>query len=184
MGQILPGTGRGGVFADARGPERTMRVTHHPEQDIVVLSLWLGPLCRSSFRLPVDQVDGLVAALTNEGAPESPTPGSGTEPGVPPTQPLGPPTASGAVDGPAVLAGAAGVAPDRATAASSAAAPTGGGVGPGGAGAVGADPAGRDHDPAGRELGAVGGDPLPVVQTGAVDPAAFALAGGEAGVAG
>ncbi|ASW55047.1 hypothetical protein [Plantactinospora sp. KBS50] len=66
MGEIRAGGSEGGVFADVRGAERTMRITHHPEQDIVVLSLWLGPLCRSSFRLPADQVPALVTALSAE----------------------------------------------------------------------------------------------------------------------
>lgn len=60
---------RGDVFADARGGERTMRVSHHVDQGVVVLSLWLGPVCRASFRLVDDDVDRLVAALAGAATP-------------------------------------------------------------------------------------------------------------------
>ncbi|NUS49865.1 MAG: hypothetical protein HOQ22_02350 [Nocardioidaceae bacterium] len=57
----LPATGE--VFLDARGPERALRVTWHPEADVVVLSLWSGGVCTGTFRLPFDEVPDLVEAL-------------------------------------------------------------------------------------------------------------------------
>lgn len=89
------------VFGDARGGDRTMRISHHPEQGLVVVSLWLGPMCRSSFRLPADQVDGLVAALAGAAEPAStePTP-------APPVPAANPVPGTGAVDSTAVTAAA------------------------------------------------------------------------------
>ena len=50
-------------FLDARGDARALRVSWHPENDLVVLSMWRGQECVSSFRLSVDEVPGLIAAL-------------------------------------------------------------------------------------------------------------------------
>jgi hypothetical protein len=57
----LPATGE--VFLDARGAGRALRVTWHPEADVVVLSVWHGSVCSGSFRLPVEQVPELVDTL-------------------------------------------------------------------------------------------------------------------------
>ncbi len=58
-----PVPARGEVFLDARGGDRSLRVTWHPEADVVVLSLWRGSVCAGSFRLAVDDVPALVAVL-------------------------------------------------------------------------------------------------------------------------
>lgn len=57
----LPSTGE--VFLDARGDDRALRVSWHPEADVVVLSLWRGPVCAGSFRLAVEDVPALVELL-------------------------------------------------------------------------------------------------------------------------
>jgi hypothetical protein len=57
----LPATGE--VFLDARGDGRGLRVSWHPEADVVVLSLWRGGTCAGSFRLPIDEVPELVRVL-------------------------------------------------------------------------------------------------------------------------
>src|SRR3712207_4401221 len=48
---VLPLPRVGEIFLDARGADRTMRGSHHPERGMVVISLWSGPTCRASFRL-------------------------------------------------------------------------------------------------------------------------------------
>jgi hypothetical protein len=53
----------GDLFTDLRGEDRTMRVSYHPDRRAVVVSLWRGTVCRGSFRLPVDDVDRLLALL-------------------------------------------------------------------------------------------------------------------------
>ncbi|MFD0822948.1 hypothetical protein ACFQ0D_32550, partial [Micromonospora zhanjiangensis] len=75
---------RGDEFEDVRGGDRTMRISHHEDQGIVVLSLWLGPVCRASFRLVADDVDRMVAALSGTPVPDGGEPaGTGTAfPGV------------------------------------------------------------------------------------------------------
>ena len=57
----LPSTGE--VFLDARGDGRALRASWHPEADVVVLSLWRGPVCAGSFRLSVEDVPALVELL-------------------------------------------------------------------------------------------------------------------------
>jgi hypothetical protein len=72
MGEVLPLPRVGEVFDDARGGERTMRVSHHPETGLVVISIWTGATCRASFQLPADQVSRLVGLLGS--VDESPAP--------------------------------------------------------------------------------------------------------------
>jgi hypothetical protein len=79
MGEVHAMPGRSESFDDMRAEGRTMRVTHHPERDVVVVSLWWGPVCRASFRLaPADlerlrdllreAVDARPAATADAGA--------------------------------------------------------------------------------------------------------------------
>jgi hypothetical protein len=53
----------GSIFLDARGDERALRVSWHPEADLVVLSLWRDNVCAASFRLSVDEVPDLIELL-------------------------------------------------------------------------------------------------------------------------
>ena len=53
----------GSVFVDARGGDRALRVTWHPEAETVVLSLWRENVCAGSFRVHADEVPDLIAAL-------------------------------------------------------------------------------------------------------------------------
>jgi hypothetical protein len=59
----LPKTGS--VFIDDRGGDRALRVTWHPEADVVVLSLWRDNVCAGSFRLPATEVPALLATLAS-----------------------------------------------------------------------------------------------------------------------
>ena len=61
----LPRTGE--VYLDARSAERAMRVTWHDEAGVVVLSLWRGNVCVSTFQLAVEDVPALVEALSRRG---------------------------------------------------------------------------------------------------------------------
>lgn len=82
----LPFPRIGDMFIDARGDDRTMRVSLHPERGIVVVSLWAGTTCRASFQLPAEDasrlaslIDGpsAVAAVSDPGTvePDHPYPG-------------------------------------------------------------------------------------------------------------
>lgn len=53
----------GGVFIDDRGMARALRVTWHPEVQLVVLSLWQGERCTATFRLPAADIPAFVQAL-------------------------------------------------------------------------------------------------------------------------
>jgi hypothetical protein len=53
----------GSIFLDARGDERALRVSWHPEADLVVISLWRDNVCAASFRLAVDEVPDLIELL-------------------------------------------------------------------------------------------------------------------------
>lgn len=54
---------QGEVFTDARGEDRTLRVSWHAEADTVVLSMWRSDVCAGTFRLPLDDVPDLVEVL-------------------------------------------------------------------------------------------------------------------------
>jgi hypothetical protein len=58
----LPSTGE--VFLDARGDGRSLRVSWHPEADMVVLSLWREATCAGTFRLRIDEVPSLIEVLS------------------------------------------------------------------------------------------------------------------------
>jgi len=73
MGEVLPLPRTGEVFDDARGGERTMRVSHHPERGLVVVSIWTGANCRASFQLPADELPTLVTLLGSGGSPSENT---------------------------------------------------------------------------------------------------------------
>jgi hypothetical protein len=53
----------GEVFLDARGDGRALRVSWHPEADLVVLSLWREEICAGTFRLQIDEVPELIDVL-------------------------------------------------------------------------------------------------------------------------
>ena len=53
----------GSVFFDARGDDRALRVSWHPEADLVVLSVWRDNVCAASFRLAVEEVPELIELL-------------------------------------------------------------------------------------------------------------------------
>jgi hypothetical protein len=79
------------MFLDERGTG--LRVTWHPERDLVVLSVWQDDRCVGTFRLSVQDVprlSGLLAAALGDwvgqtgSLPEAGGPGtSGSDPGVP-----------------------------------------------------------------------------------------------------
>ena len=53
----------GDVYFDARGEGRTLRVSWHHADGLVILSLWHDNVCVGSFRLAADDVPALVEAL-------------------------------------------------------------------------------------------------------------------------
>jgi hypothetical protein len=57
----LPSAGE--VFLDQRGGGRSLRVSWHPDADLVVLSLWREGTCAGSFRLPITEVPDLIDVL-------------------------------------------------------------------------------------------------------------------------
>jgi hypothetical protein len=63
MADILPLPRLGDMFVDARGEDRTMRVSLHPDRGLIVVSLWSGATCRASFRLPLDEAARLSQVL-------------------------------------------------------------------------------------------------------------------------
>lgn len=55
----------GEIFLDARGPGRALRLTWHPQAELVVLSLWRDGTCAGTFRLSRDDVGDFVDALVD-----------------------------------------------------------------------------------------------------------------------
>ena len=67
------------VFLDERGAG--LRVTWHPERDLVVLSVWQDDSCVATFRMSVEDVprlSGLLAAALDDRADH---PGTDPDPG-------------------------------------------------------------------------------------------------------
>ncbi|HVC13644.1 MAG TPA: hypothetical protein VND62_02165 [Acidimicrobiales bacterium] len=63
---VLPGrAGHRRSFVDARDDGRQMEVSWHARAGVVVISLWQGDRCRSTFRLPVEDATALVGVLTS-----------------------------------------------------------------------------------------------------------------------
>ena len=63
MGAVRPIPQLGGVIQDARGHGRALRVSWHPEDGLVVLSLWDGPRCTGTVRVASADVPALLEAL-------------------------------------------------------------------------------------------------------------------------
>jgi hypothetical protein len=74
MGEVLPMPTFGDVFTDVRGGDRTMRISSHREQGVVVVSLWFGPVCRGSFRMDAGDVGRLMSVLGEIGLSVDPAP--------------------------------------------------------------------------------------------------------------
>jgi hypothetical protein len=72
MGEVLPLPNPGDVFDDVRDNGRTMRVSHHAEAGVVVISLWAGGFCRASFQLASADAARLAGILDNAGEPVAP----------------------------------------------------------------------------------------------------------------
>ena len=53
----------GEIFLDERGAHRTLRLSWHHEDGLVVLSLWRGGLCTGTFRLAIEEVPDLIDVL-------------------------------------------------------------------------------------------------------------------------
>jgi len=73
----------GEVFVDPRDDGRALRVSWHPENRQVVLSLWRDDFCIATHRLPATEVARLVQALVEglagvPGAPEAQRPAAPT----------------------------------------------------------------------------------------------------------
>jgi hypothetical protein len=74
-------SGRRDMFLDERGTG--LRVTWHPERDLVVLSVWQGDRCVGTFRMSVQDIprlSGLLAAALGDWVDQTggaPSPGAG-----------------------------------------------------------------------------------------------------------
>lgn len=63
LGEVVMLPSPGDVFQDARGGDRWMRATWHPDAGCVVLSLWRGLTCIATMRVARDDVPDLVQSL-------------------------------------------------------------------------------------------------------------------------
>src|SRR6202030_3171119 len=53
----------GEVFFDVRGNSRSMRLSWYADTGVAVFSIWQGGTCTGTFRLPIDELPRMVAAL-------------------------------------------------------------------------------------------------------------------------
>jgi hypothetical protein len=58
----------GEVFFDDRGEDRALRLSWHPDADVMVLSIWNGGVCTGTFRLAARDVPVLMETLS-QGVP-------------------------------------------------------------------------------------------------------------------
>ena len=65
---------RGEVFFDHRRPDRSLRLSPHPDAGVVVLSIWNGGVCQATFQLPGDQVAMFIDTLRNTAPPPGAVP--------------------------------------------------------------------------------------------------------------
>jgi hypothetical protein len=63
-------------FVDVRSPTRRMAVTVHPDRGIAIISLWQAEKCTATFRMPLHDSPGLIAALAEGLAATNPGPPS------------------------------------------------------------------------------------------------------------
>ena len=63
MAEVSPLPIRGEVVVDARGGERALRVSWHPEHGLVVLSIWRGNTCVGTVQVDSAEVPHLVDVL-------------------------------------------------------------------------------------------------------------------------
>ena len=71
------------VFLDERGAG--LRVSWHPERDLVVLSVWQDDSCVGTFRMSVQDVprlSGLLAAALGDWVDQAVDPGTARDPGT------------------------------------------------------------------------------------------------------
>jgi hypothetical protein len=77
---------------DARDRTRAVRVSAHPAQGLLNLSIWRDDLCVGTVKLRPDEVAGLVSGLTDGLAQLAVTPLAVTPPAVTPPPAAGPAT--------------------------------------------------------------------------------------------
>jgi hypothetical protein len=58
----------GEVFFDDRGEDRVLRLSWHPDAEVMVLSVWNGGVCTGTFRLAARDVPVLMETLS-QGVP-------------------------------------------------------------------------------------------------------------------
>jgi len=71
MAEVSPLPIRGEAVVDARGGERALRVSWHPEHGLVVLSIWRGNTCVGTVQVDSAEVPHLVDVLVRGLAPSS-----------------------------------------------------------------------------------------------------------------
>jgi hypothetical protein len=59
IGAVIPANS--GLFPDARGDDRWLRVTWHPAHNVFVLSIWRNETCSATFQLDRTMSSELVA---------------------------------------------------------------------------------------------------------------------------
>jgi len=79
MADVSPLPIRGEVVVDARGGDRALRVSWHPEHGVVVLSTWRGNTCVGTVQVDTAEVPHLVDVLVRGLAASSAAPATPLE---------------------------------------------------------------------------------------------------------
>jgi hypothetical protein len=65
-GKLMPIPQRGDVFFDVRDPDRTFRISWHPDKEAFVVSMWQSATCRATFQLDQSDVPDLISTLVTQ----------------------------------------------------------------------------------------------------------------------
>jgi hypothetical protein len=65
-GNLMPLPERGGVFFDKRDPERTCRISWHPDKQAFVFSLWQSATCKATFQLDQADLPAMINVFVHE----------------------------------------------------------------------------------------------------------------------
>jgi hypothetical protein len=65
-GKLTPLPERGDVFFDTRDPDRTFRISWHPDKQAFVLSLWQSHTCKATFQLDQADVPAMISTFVQQ----------------------------------------------------------------------------------------------------------------------
>ncbi|HEX4015428.1 MAG TPA: hypothetical protein VHX15_01715 [Frankiaceae bacterium] len=66
VGAVTPLPKRGRAFLDARGDDRSLRVSWRPADGVFVVSIWSGSGCQATFHLAQEALSSFLAGFVDQ----------------------------------------------------------------------------------------------------------------------